>query len=162
MKESIKYLILLVFSGIIISCGAKSEDSEKVLKEAKALDQKFVEAYNKLDVDGVMSTYWNSPELVSFPPGEMEEKGWENVKKGMEGFFNSVDKIDLKLTDLNYKISGDNVISWGLWKMVIHDGNGSKMEMTGRYTDIKAKRNGKWVYILDHASVPLPPPPSGS
>ena len=54
MKNLVKYLLLLVFSGIIISCGTKSEDSEKVLKEAKALDQKFVEAYNKGDIDGVM------------------------------------------------------------------------------------------------------------
>lgn len=30
--------------------------------------------------------------------------------------------------------------------------------MMGRYTDIKAERDGKWVYIMDHASMPLPPP----
>jgi hypothetical protein len=24
---------------------------------------------------------------------------------------------------------------------------------------VKALKDGKWVYIIDHASVPLPPPP---
>ena len=156
MKKEFSYVILLMILGFVSGCSSKGENPDEMIKLSKELDQKFIDAYNSRNIDGVMETYWNSSELVSFPPGEMEEKGWENVKKGMEGFFNSVDKIDLKLTDMNYKISGDNVISWGLWKMVIHDGNGSKMEMTGRYTDIKAKKNGKWVYILDHASVPLP------
>lgn len=32
------------------------------------------------------------------------------------------------------------------------------MEMRARYSDVKAKRDDKWVYIFDHASVPLPPP----
>ena len=32
------------------------------------------------------------------------------------------------------------------------------VEAMGRYTDVKAQRDGKWVYIIDHASVPLPPP----
>jgi len=30
--------------------------------------------------------------------------------------------------------------------------------MEGRYTDVKAKRDGRWVYLLDHASAPIPPP----
>ena len=29
----------------------------------------------------------------------------------------------------------------------------------GRYTDVKRMHDGKWVYVMDHASVPLPPPP---
>ena len=29
----------------------------------------------------------------------------------------------------------------------------------GRFSDVKAQKDGKWVYIIDRASVPLPPPP---
>jgi len=35
---------------------------------------------------------------------------------------------------------------------------GKPFEMTGRYTDVKALRDGKWVYITDHASVPAVAP----
>ncbi|HEX9660334.1 MAG TPA: hypothetical protein VGA18_08535 [Rhodothermales bacterium] len=30
-------------------------------------------------------------------------------------------------------------------------------EMHGRFTDLKAERDGKWLCVHDHASVPLPP-----
>jgi hypothetical protein len=35
----------------------------------------------------------------------------------------------------------------------------SPQVMEGRYSDVKAPRDGKWVYATDHASVPLPPRP---
>ena len=38
--------------------------------------------------------------------------------------------------------------------------DGEPLQMEGRYTDAKAERDGKWVYLVDHASVPIPPPPS--
>lgn len=158
MKKILKSSMLLALLGLIISCAPQGENEEQMLKDAKALDQKFVEAYNNSDVDGVMETYWNSPDLVSYPPGDMEENGWDDVKKGIKQFFNSVKDINLILTDMNYKAAGDVVISWGTWTMTMPDGNGGRMEMKGRYTDVKAKRDGKWVYIMDHASVPLPPP----
>jgi hypothetical protein len=34
------------------------------------------------------------------------------------------------------------------------------MELDGRFTDVKTQRDGKWVYILDHASAPMPGPPA--
>jgi len=158
LKKFLKSLVLFALLGLIISCEQQGENEDEMLAGAEALDQKFIEAYTNGDLGGVMETYWNSPELVSYPPGAMEEKGWDDVKKGMEQFFNSVKNIDLTLTDMNYKVAGDMVISWGLWRMTLPDGNGGTMELTGRYTDVKAKRDGKWVYILDHASVPLTPP----
>jgi len=30
--------------------------------------------------------------------------------------------------------------------------------MEGRFSDVKAVRDGKWVYVMDHASIPVPPP----
>ena len=33
-------------------------------------------------------------------------------------------------------------------------------EILGRFTDVKGQRDGKWVYLMDHGSVPLMPPPA--
>ena len=65
----------------------------------------------------------------------------------------------LEMIEMNYKVAGDVVISWGKWRMLVPMGEGEPMEILGRYTDVKAKRDGKWVFILDHASVPLQAPP---
>jgi len=125
---------------------------------AKALDQQFVTAYKKGDVDGVMAAYWNSPELVSYPPDAMETRGWRATKENLIHFFATVPGPDLELTEVNYKVAGDVVLSWGKWRLTLAT-PGGETALEGRYTDVKAKRDGKWVYILDHASVPLAPPP---
>ena len=31
--------------------------------------------------------------------------------------------------------------------------------MKGRFTEVFGRRDGKWVYLIDHPSVPLPPQP---
>jgi ketosteroid isomerase-like protein len=56
--------------------------------------------------------------------------------------------------------AGDVVIGWGLWRVTVAGPDGAPVEVVGRYTDVKAERDGTWVYILDHASAPLPPPPA--
>jgi len=43
---------------------------------------------------------------------------------------------------------------------VVPKGGGEPMVMKGRATVIVKKIGGKWLYTVDHASVPLPPPPS--
>ena len=48
----------------------------------------------------------------------------------------------------------------GRWKLTIPAAKGPASVIEGRYTDVKAQKDGKWVYIVDHASVPLPPPPA--
>ena len=41
--------------------------------------------------------------------------------------------------------------------------DGTPIEVHGRYTDVKAERDGRWVYLVDHGSVPTsaqePPEP---
>jgi ketosteroid isomerase-like protein len=56
--------------------------------------------------------------------------------------------------------AGDVVLGWGTWTMTIPNGDGTSTVLQGRYSDVKAQRDGQWVYIMDHASVPLPPAPA--
>ena len=51
--------------------------------------------------------------------------------------------------------AGDVVLGWGTFKLTLPGGGG---EILGRYTDVKGQRDGKWVYLMDHGSAPLPPP----
>jgi ketosteroid isomerase-like protein len=54
-------------------------------------------------------------------------------------------------------VAGDVVIGWGKWRMGIPLPNGESIVVDGRYTNVVAKRDGKWVYILAHVSVPFTP-----
>ncbi len=160
MKNFIRFSLITVLLGFALSCAPQGESPEKMIAAAKALNQQFIAAYNSGDVDGVMATYWNSPDLVSFPPDAMEAHGWSEVKAGIAGFLNSAPGLKLELLESNYQAVGDVVLGWGTWRITIPTGADQPLVLNGRYSDVHAKRNGKWVYILDHASVPLPPPPA--
>lgn len=149
-------LFVVLFAALLLSgCAQPGESPEQMIAEAKALDQRFVEAYNKGDVDAIMDTYWNSPDLVSYPPAELQLRGWEAVKQGMTKEFATMAGGKLELLETSYKAFGDVVISWGTWRYSMSE---PPMEVVGRYSDVKGKKDGKWVYIMDHASAPMPPP----
>lgn len=82
------------------------------------------------------------------------------MKEGMAQFIANMPTRNLELIESNYKVAGDVVIGWGKWRLTMTPPEGGSVVIEGRYTDVKAQRDGKWVYILDHGSAPLPPPPA--
>jgi uncharacterized protein (TIGR02246 family) len=142
--------------GVFLGCQTAS-DPEAMIAGAKALDQQFIEAFNRGDVDAVMATYWNSPEFIQYPVDAMEIHGWQAVKDALEKSFASTSKATIGVIDANYKAAGDVVIGWGTWRLTMTDPGGQMTTIDGRYTDMRAQRDGKWVYILDHGSLPLLP-----
>ncbi len=159
MKYIVSCLIIGIVLSLFINCAPQGEDPAKMVQAANELDKKFIEAYNNRDTDSIMETYWNSPDLVSFPPGVMESLGWEATKKAMQEEFANAPDFVLELTESNIVAVGDAIVGYGKWRYTIKIPNAEPMIVEGRYSDVKAKRDGKWVYILDHDSASLPPPP---
>jgi ketosteroid isomerase-like protein len=159
-------LVAAIALAALSACAPRAPDTAKMIEQAKALDARFITAFNAGDVEGVMATYDNSAELVSYPPDELEALGFAAVKAGFAKSFAASKGAKLELVDPHYRALGDAVIGYGHWKMVMPGANGAaQIELTGRFTDVKAERNGKWVYLIDHASVPFgipeaPPPPA--
>jgi ketosteroid isomerase-like protein len=87
----------------------------------------------------------------------MEVKGWDAIKEASKAFFESAKGAKAEFLETNYKVAGDVVIGWGKWIITFPDSAATKLY--GRFTDVKTKRDGKWVYIFDHGSVPLPAAP---
>jgi len=165
MKSIMNFCIVLAFCITVPACvfsgsGPSGDSTEEMIAGAKALDQRFIDAYNQGDLDAMMENYWKSPDVVLFDPGSMENRGWNAIRESMQATFSSMPGGKMEMTESHYIVAGEMVIGWGRWTWSGQMPDGSSMTMEGRYTDVKAKRNGKWVYILDHASAPLPPPPS--
>jgi ketosteroid isomerase-like protein len=108
-------------------------------------------------VDGVMATYWNSPDLRLYPPDVQEVDGWQAVKDEYSKTFTDLQGAKVALLDPSYLVSGEYVIGWGAFQLT---SSGSAAPVMGRYTEVAAKRDGKWVYIVDHASIPTAPGPT--
>lgn len=129
-----------------------------MIAAANDLDARFVAAFNAGDAEAFAATYWQSPDVVSFPPDAMEARGWDAVSEAAHEMVAAMAGAKLELTEIHYMVAGDVVIGWGLWRMTMPNPDGEPVVMEGRYSDVKAERDGKWVYLLDHASVPMPPP----
>ena len=126
---------------------------------AEALDRQFMDAFSKGDVDALMATYWNSPNLVSFGPEGMGTKGFDAVKAEAAGMFKTMPGAKLETVSGHNDVHGDLVLGWGTWKLTMPTPAGPQV-VEGRYSDVKAMRDGKLVFIMDHASMPPPPPPA--
>jgi ketosteroid isomerase-like protein len=157
MKHTVTYVVVTLVLGSMFISPARADTPVEMLAAAMALDQRFVAAVNAGDVDEVMATYWNSPELVTFWPDAMIARGWNAAKEGVARMLKNMPGATFALTESHQMIAGDTVIGWGLWRLTVPRPDGGADTIDGRYTDVMAKRDGQWVYILDHASAPLPP-----
>ncbi len=163
MNRSLLFVFLGIACGLTFACAPPPEpsepDTEAQLAGAKALDEAFLDAFNHGDAEAMAGLYWNSPEMVSFPPDALVIRGHGAIQESTAESLGAMAGAKLEFTESHQIPAGDVVIGWGLWRMTLTPPDGTPQEMVGRYTDVKAERDGKWVYLLDHASVPLPPPP---
>ena len=59
--------------------GPKGPTPAEMTAAADALDQRFVDAFNKDDADALMATYWNNPNLVSIGLDGSAPRGWDTT-----------------------------------------------------------------------------------
>ncbi len=156
--SKLSYCLVLV---AVVLAGCVSEtrkyDADAMVASATALDEAFVAAFNDGDAAALSELYWNSPDVVSFPPGTLELHGRDAIREDNAAFFSAMPGTHLELTESHHMVAGDVVIAWGMWRITMPGAEGEPL--VGRYTDVKAQRDGQWVYLLDHASAPAPPLP---
>jgi ketosteroid isomerase-like protein len=159
-KSTISAILVLLGCLAVQPGNVYAQDHEAMIAAAEGMDAAFVAAFNSGDTDALADLYWNSPDLVSFPPGSMADVGYEAVTMGWKSFVESVPGAKLVLRDATNIVAGEYVVTFGYFDLTMPGPDGSSTTMNGRFTDLKAERDGKWVYVHDHASVPLPPPPT--
>jgi ketosteroid isomerase-like protein len=161
MRHFLSSLCFVAVLGLAAGCASPPQgpSAEEMVAAANTLDQEFVAAFNSGDVEAMNGLYWNSPDAITFPPDAMVAHGFEAISEGNARMLASLEGARLELTESHEIPAGDVVLGWGLWHMTMPGPDGATVELSGRYTDVKAERDGKWVYLMDHASVPLPATP---
>jgi ketosteroid isomerase-like protein len=162
MRVTIRASVFLMLIGIAGACAPAppaGPTPAELVAAANASDRQFIDAFNRADVDGVMATYWNSPELVSIGLDGMGAQGWDATKAATADMFKGMSGATLEFTESHNTAYGDVVLGWGRWKVTIPAAEGPGQVMEGRYSDAKAMRDGRMVVIMDQASVPMAPPP---
>ena len=142
---------------LILSCAPPKEKVEDVIAANKALDKKYVEAFMKNNIDSLMSTYLNDPTTVELENDGSILKGYEAINAHYRNFFAGFEILDGKLLEEDFKVYDGVVVGYGKYWIKFRPKGGAEMEMTGRYHDVREKRNGVW-YYASNAEILVPPP----
>ena len=119
-------------------------------------DQAWVKAMKANDIEAITALY--APDAVAyFPDGDF--KGKAAIRKSWADFLGMFTVKDAT-SEGTYETAGDTSLGQGYWTITVAPkSGGDAMVMKGRATVVVKKVGGKWLYVVDHASVPLPPPP---
>jgi uncharacterized protein (TIGR02246 family) len=141
----------------LLTCLACFSSSSFANESPLALQDAFMAALKANNVQGLAECY--TSDAVNFPVGTLVGSGPESVIESWNGFFAAYTVVDASLSDTHMEIHGDTAVAWGLFTIMAEPAEGGDaVEMKGRYMDVARNMDGIWLYVADHASMPLPAP----
>ncbi|HEY3332306.1 MAG TPA: hypothetical protein VGK19_19915 [Capsulimonadaceae bacterium] len=146
--------ILCTILCALIACAtlpSAHSQTAKDLADNRALDQRFIDAFQRLDVNAIMSCYANNPNLIVVFPDGTQVKGWADVRTGYTALFSMYSQIRGELTETNYVATTDGMVGFGkgYLYMTPRYGGSSEQRLDIRYTDYRIKRGATWAYTVD-------------
>ena len=122
----------------------------------EALQEAMVRALAANDADGVAACF--TEDALCYAMDEMVGVGPDFVRESWSNFFSVYTVREVKLVETHLEVFGDSAAAWGLFRMLVETVEGAEeVELHGRFTDVAKRSGGRWLYVADHASVPLPP-----
>jgi len=154
-RFSIYNLTLLLLLTVSCKNQVESEELTKSLTEAELvgnqkLDQQFLDGMNQMDIEKLMSCFWNSPDLIFVDFDGNVNRGSENIRKVFEQFFAQFESINLVCDEISLIRAGNSVFAVGTATYTMQTKDGTSQKVTQRWTDVRGKVDGHWVYVLDH------------
>jgi uncharacterized protein (TIGR02246 family) len=143
---------------ILLSASSALADPAAV---AKAQSEAYAKAFGTCDVPAVVALYEDNAILIN--PGEGEVgTGKAEIEKVIRagcssGPANSVSKA---VSSDARAIGKDYVVNVGMSDETVQGPDGKPMVVRVRTTELLHKSDGKWRYVIDHASIGQPPSPA--
>jgi len=140
---------------VLIACIAAPSYANE---SPEALQDAFMTALKANDPQGIAECY--AADAVNFPVDSLIGHGPESVAASWSGFFAAFTVVDARLSETHLELHGNTAVAWGIFTIMAKPAEGGDViEMKGRYMDVARNIDGRWLYVADHASMPLPPPP---
>jgi len=127
---------------------------------AKTVGEKFAAACGSADVPAVLALYRNDARVVYPGAGESASTREELTKM----VTSTCSKNGPRLTLVGYKATwADNahtvIASLGEWSLLTVGADGKQVTTPVRATEVLVKTQKGWKYVVDHASIGVPPAP---
>jgi len=123
----------------------------------RALEQRYITAFNAKDVKTIMTCFVPDQSLLVFdivPPREY--RGAAAFTKDWQGFLAAFPgPIQVQMTDLS--VTADGKVGFGhrIDHLALNDKDGKTTHYVVRVTHGYRKMDGKWLIVHEHASVPV-------
>ena len=153
--------LLIVFIGIIIlgasGCTPKIDIETEKTKATTAVDQ-MIQALETEDMNLMAKIMAHDNDMVNFGTDAAERWfGWNALEESLKKQFASFDKTRLIVKDQVIKVNPSGNTAWFSeivdWD-VVADGQPTHIDGS-RITGVLEKRNGTWLIVQFHVSVPV-------
>ena len=118
--------------------------------EVKAVWAAQLDAWNRGDLDGFMTGYWKSPDVVFFSNGA-ETRGWQQTldryRAAYQGEGRHMGTLDFPQLEFK-QLGAEAVLARGRWHLKMPDGK----ESTGMTSVTYQKLPEGWRIVHDHSS----------
>ena len=123
----------------------------------RAVEKRFVAAFNAGDIDAIMKNYITDKSLVIFDVVPRKEYyGADTYRKNWEDFFSHFnDTPKITITDLGITVGDQVGFSHSIQHITGTDKQGRPIHRTVRVTDGYRKIGDNWLIALEHISVPV-------
>ncbi|MEJ2690588.1 MAG: nuclear transport factor 2 family protein [Deltaproteobacteria bacterium] len=155
-----KLFILFVGTALLAMSACHPRVDTKAEKtEAQAVVNQMIQAFETKDINLFAKITAHDPDMVNFGTDAAERwVGWDALKAAVEKQFAAFDKIKLTAKDqvVHVNPSGNTawfseVVDWD----IVEKGKPTHMEGS-RLTGVLEKRDGNWVIVQFHVSIPVP------
>ncbi len=159
-----KNVLLVLFSAMILfACNPEKKEEINVQQEKDAIKlvlEKYAIANENQDMDMIEDIWCPSERIVSFGTVSGEKMvGWQTIKNAVESQFSRFSDTFISYRDQIIEINETGNTAW--FSEIINynfimDGEAHSYEGL-RYTGVLAKKDGKWLLVQTHMSVPERP-----
>jgi len=142
-----KAILCVLFAIVAVAQGPRANDSKTAVESVLRMQQ---EAWNRHDLEGFMTGYWNSQELTFFSEAK-ESRGWQATLDRYRARYASPghEMGKLEFGDLRVEMLGpEAAFVRGEWHLTLSDGKTPH----GRFTLVFRKFSNGWKIVHDHTS----------
>jgi uncharacterized protein (TIGR02246 family) len=129
--------------------------------DARAVGEAFGKAMAAADVPAVLALYRDDASIIW--PGQGEEgTGKAEIEKIVRATLASGPK-DLRFVQKSNQaraLGNDYIVNVGRWEMTYTTPRERHVGQVVRTSEVLQKTDGKWLYLVDHASIGTPPAPT--
>lgn len=157
MKNLFTGFIVATFLGMSACTQKVDLDAEKA-KVKSVVDQLLIQVWETEDIELFFKITAHDSDMVTFATDSAEHFiGWESLRSPLEKQFAAYENTKVSVSNHAIKVHNSGNVAWfsAIWNMSLVAGGQSASLKDCRVTGVLEKRNGNWVIVQSHYSIPI-------